>query len=680
MKRLLVANRGEIACRILASAKKLCLETVAVYSDADTQAMHRELADQSLHLGAADALSSYANIDRVLEAARISGADAIHPGYGFLSENAEFAERCERKGILFVGPPVEALKIAGSKLRSRVAARQLGIPILQGSATLGNEKDESAVSWHECAENLGYPVLIKASAGGGGRGIRLVEAAAQLEAAIDSARREALRTFGNEEIFLEKYLRPAAHVEVQLMADNHGNCVHLYERDCSVQRRHQKIIEESPSPRIDDSLRDRLTGAAVKFARSIDYVNAGTVEFLIGEGGDFYFLEINPRLQVEHAVTEELTGIDLVEWQLRVAAGEALPLPQEKIEARGWAMEARLCAEDPRHGLLPQTGTLRRLELPAKKGIRVDAGLQGGDGVSENYDSLIGKIIASGRGREECRQRLVKAIAEELLVVGLATNAPCLVRVLEHRIFTEGAAQTDFFDDHDAELLRPAVADHEWLLLAAAVIIASRHAAPADSVWRNDGWRLRAGPRLESFVFSGSVAGSATATFAPGSDEIHLQTDFPDSRHEASGRPRMQDGHFLLEGADLRCHAYREGRQWVLTCRHEVVSLTPGARPTGAQAGMKRPDDEAAGAVVAPLTGTLNRYHVQKGDEIVAGTPLLAIESMKMEHVLRATAAGVVKDIRARVGATIRQGDVLLTTAPRQNGPEDQNDAPVSGL
>ena len=666
MKRLLVANRGEIACRILASAKKLDLKTVAVYSDADVESMHRNLADQSLCLGAADALSSYGNIDKILEAARTSGADAIHPGYGFLSENAEFADRCGKEGIIFVGPQVEALKIAGSKLRSRAAAEQLGIPILQASATLDDENDSGAVDWRRRAEKLGYPVLIKANAGGGGRGIRLVKAAEQLETAIASARREALNAFGDEAIFLEKYLRPAAHVEVQVISDSRGNCVHLYERDCSVQRRHQKIIEESPSPRIDDSLRSQLTGAAIKFAQSIGYVNAGTVEFLIGEKGDFYFLEMNPRLQVEHPVTEELTGIDLVEWQLRIAAGESLPLPQEKIEARGWAMEARLCAEDPRHGLFPQTGTLRRLELPAKKGIRVDTGLRSGDRISEHYDSLIGKITACTRGREECRQQLAKAIAEELLVVGVATNAPCLLRVLKHPTFIKGAMRTDFFDNQDADLLSPAVADHDWLLLAAAVIAGSRATAPANSAWRNDGWRLRAGPHRESFVFSGSVSGSVTITFTPGSDELQLQTDFAGTRHEISGRPRMRDGQLSLEGTDHRCHAYKEGRQWILTCRHEAVSLTQTTQQAGTKAGISPRSNESERAVVAPLTGTLSKYQVQKGDEIAAGTPLLAIESMKMEHVLRATASGIVSELRARAGDTVRQGEVLLTIAPAE--------------
>ena len=669
MKRLLVANRGEIACRILASAKKLGLETVAVYSDAEAAAMHRDLADQSLCLGAADALSSYGNIDKVLEAARISGADAIHPGYGFLAENADFADRCGQEGIIFVGPPVEALKIAGSKLRSRTAAEQLGIPILQGSVTPDDERGSGAADWHGRADKLGYPVLIKANAGGGGRGIRLVEAAEQLQTAIASAQREALNAFGDEAIFLEKYLRPAAHVEVQVMADCQGNCVHLYERDCSVQRRHQKIIEESPSPRIDDSLRGQLTGAAIQLAQGIGYVNAGTVEFLIGEEGDCYFLEINPRLQVEHPVTEALTGIDLVEWQLRIAAGESLPLPQEKVEARGWAMEARLCAEDPRRGLFPQTGTLRRLQLPAKNGIRVDTGLRSGDSVSEHYDSLIGKITARARSREECRQQLAQAIAEELLVVGVATNAPCLVRVLEHPTFTEGAVRTDFFDQEDADLLSPAVADHDWLLLAAAAIAGRRAAAPANSAWRNDGWRLRAGPRRQSFVFSGSVAGSVTATFTPGSDELHLQTNFAGTHHEICGRPRMRDGQLLVEGTEHRCHAYQEGQQWILTCRHEVVSLTQGARQSGSGAGISQQRGDATGAVVAPLTGTLNKYQVQEGDEIVAGTPLLAIESMKMEHVLRAPAAGIVGELRA--GGAVRQGEVLLTIAPLESGLED---------
>ncbi len=673
MKRLLVANRGEIACRILASAGKLDLETVAVYSDADVRAMHRNLADQSLCLGAAEALSSYGSIDRILEAARASGADAIHPGYGFLSEKAEFAERCREEGIIFIGPPVEALRIAGCKMRSRAAAEQIDIPILQGSANSGDDRGSGAVNWRERADKLGYPVLIKASAGGGGRGIRLVEAAKQLETAIASARREALNAFGDGALFLEKYLRPAAHVEVQIMADHQGSCVHLYERDCSVQRRHQKIIEEGPSPRIDDSLRNRLTGAAVNFARNIGYANAGTVEFLIGEAGDFYFLEMNPRLQVEHPVTEELTGIDLVEWQLRIAAGESLPLPQEKIEARGWAMEARLCAEDPRRGLFPQTGTLRHLRLPARNGIRVDTGLRSGDSVSEHYDSLIGKVTARARGREECRQLLLKALAEELQVVGVATNAPCLMRVLEHRTFAEGAVRTDFFDSQDADLLRPAVADHDWLLLAAALTASRRAAAAAKSVWRNDGWRLRAGPRRENFVFSGSVAGSVTVVFTPGSDELQLQTGVAGAEHQLSGRPRLrEDGQFLLEGSDHRCHAYREGQQWVLTCRHEVASLTPATRQgekTGARQQSGPQDVEAAGTLVAPLTGTLNKYHVQKGDEVVAGTPLLAIESMKMEHVLRASAAGIVSDLRARAGDTVRQGDVLLRIAAPEERP-----------
>jgi len=490
--KVLIANRGEIACRVIRTAKRLGVATVAVYSEADRDALHAELADEAWPIGPAPARDSYLNIEAILDAARNSGAEAVHPGYGFLSENAGSAEACEAAGIVFIGPPASAMRTMGSKAAAKDLMQRHGVPLVPGY----HGDDQNPVRLLDEAERIGFPVLIKASAGGGGRGMRAVGSAAEFAAALAGAKREAKSAFGDSRVLLEKFLQQPRHIEVQIFADRHGNTVHLFERDCSIQRRHQKVLEEAPAPGLDPEQRDAMAEAAVAAARAVGYIGACTVEF-IAEGGGFYFIEMNTRLQVEHPVTEAVTGLDLVEWQFRVAAGEPLPIRQSDLVLHGHAIEARLYAEDPERGFLPQTGTLHGLRFPPSRLARVDTGVRQGDTITPFYDPMIAKIISWGEDRAAALGRLRRALAETV-VLGVGTNRDFLARVAAHPEFVSGAVDTGFIERHRAALVPPRGPAPDTVLAAATLCrlmtredaagaVASRSADPFSPWARADG-------------------------------------------------------------------------------------------------------------------------------------------------------------------------------------------------
>lgn len=442
-KSLLIANRGEIACRVIRSARELGCRTIAVYSDADANSLHVSMADEAVHIGPSPAKQSYLDIDKVVAAAKSSGAEAVHPGYGFLSENADFAEACEREGLIFVGPPVAAIRKMGSKSRAKEFMAAAGVPCIPGY----QGADQSVEMLEAAAKSIGYPVMIKAAEGGGGRGMRLVQNQEDLSGAIQSAKAEASSAFGSEELILEKAIVSARHIEVQVLADAYGNAIHLGERDCSIQRRHQKIIEEAPSSAVSPELRARLGAAAVTAARAVEYRNAGTIEFLLDADGNFFFMEMNTRLQVEHPVTELVTGLDLVNLQLRIAGGESLPIRQEDVTIDGCAIEARICAEEPAKQFLPRTGEILAWNAPKTNGVRIDTGAKAGTEVSRYYDSMIAKVIAHGSTRDEARKRLIAAL-EELVVLGVQTNTSFVTSLLSHPRFAAGEVTTRFIAEN----------------------------------------------------------------------------------------------------------------------------------------------------------------------------------------------------------------------------------------
>ncbi len=486
LRRVLVANRGEIALRIIRACRERRIETVAIFSDADATAEHVLAADTALRVGPAPPAESYLSIDNVIEAARSSGADAVHPGYGFLSENPQFARACEAAGLTFIGPPADVIEKMGSKIGARTLMAAAGVPIVPG-LTPGDQTDAGV---RAAAASIGYPVLVKASAGGGGKGMRVVREAAEADEAIAAARREALSAFGDGTLYVERLIERPRHVEVQVFGDNHGHVVHLFERECSIQRRHQKVIEESPSPALTPALRDAIGQAAVAAARAAGYRNAGTIEFLLhgtGEGAAFYFLEMNTRLQVEHPVTEAVTGVDLVHAQLTVAAGGTLPWTQNQLTQRGHAIELRVYAEDPRAGFLPQAGTLLLYREPQAPGVRVDAGIREGDAVSVHYDPLLAKLLVQAETRPAAIKRAAAAL-RGFPVLGIVTNIPFLLRILDHPAFRAADLHTGFIDEHlDALLDEPAVPD-EAVAAAAATNAAAAGPAAAEPRGAADPW------------------------------------------------------------------------------------------------------------------------------------------------------------------------------------------------
>ncbi|GGY30063.1 acetyl/propionyl-CoA carboxylase subuit alpha [Streptomyces omiyaensis] len=637
---VLVANRGEIAVRVIRTLRALGVRSVAVYSDADADARHVREADTAVRIGPAPASESYLSVPALLEAARRTGAQAVHPGYGFLAENAAFARACAGAGLVFIGPSAEAIALMGDKIRAKETVKAAGVPVVPGAAD-----PEIA----EAARELGAPVLLKPSAGGGGKGMRLVRDLAVLDEEIAAARREARASFGDDTLLVERWIDRPRHIEIQVLADTHGNVVHLGERECSLQRRHQKIIEEAPSVLLDEETRAAMGAAAVEAARSCGYVGAGTVEFIV-PGGDpsaYCFMEMNTRLQVEHPVTELVTGLDLVEWQLRVAAGEPLSFGQEDVRLDGWAVEARICAEDPSRGFLPSGGTVLALDEPAGDGVRTDSGLLEGSEVSSLYDPMLSKVIVHAKDRPTALRKLRGALAE-LTTLGVPTNAGFLRRLLAHPDVVSGAMDTGLVE-RDAESLVPRGVPDEVYAAAAAVRRAELAPRPRDG-WTDpfdvpSGWRLGGTPRPLAFPLR--VAGAEpVAVTAPA-----------DARVTPTGVTVTVDGvthSFRRAGAWLG----REGDSWHVVDHDPVAAALSGARHGGAD------------TLAAPMPGTVTVVKVAVGDEVEAGQSLLVVEAMKMEHVISAPHAGTVTELDVAPGSTVAMDQVLAVVAPREEDAE----------
>lgn len=682
--RLLVANRGEIAVRVMRTARAMGIRTVAVYSDADVGAPHVAAADMAVRIGPAPARDSYLDGAAVLAAARASGADAIHPGYGFLSENADFAAATAAAGLVFVGPPPAAIRAMGSKSAAKALMDAAGVPLVPGYH--GEDQDPARLA--EEAERIGFPVLVKASAGGGGKGMKVARSAAELPDALASARREAAAAFGDDRLLIERYLTRPRHIEVQVFADSFGTTIHLHERDCSIQRRHQKVIEEAPAPGLRPDERARLGAAAVAAARAVGYVGAGTVEF-VAEDGAFHFLEMNTRLQVEHPVTEAITGLDLVEWQIRIARGEALPLRQDAIPLEGHAIEARLYAEDPRRDFLPQTGTITHLRLPeGMPGIRVDAGVTAGGTVSRHYDPMIAKIVAHGATREEARLRLAAALGATE-VAGLSCNRDFLLAIAGHPAFAAGDLDTGFIERHRSDLLPVAERPDAAVVAVAAWIAAARDVerfAAADPL---SPWTVLAGfqPNLTARVdLPMTLDGTdLDISLTAQADDLLLAcvVHFLDQKIAVSGR-RFPDGGFEAEVTEWApTPGSPRGDEGVSSddahpgpgLRRRLAGRVVGDGPGftlfvgGAQHAVTIRDrwaapssgSSAAGHLRAPMPGAVVAVSVSPGETVTRGAVLVVVEAMKMEHAVLAPRDGVVAAVACAVGDVVAEGAELVT-------------------
>jgi 3-methylcrotonyl-CoA carboxylase alpha subunit len=657
--KILIANRGEIAARVIRTARRLGVRTVAVYSEADRDAAHVALADEARAIGPAPVRQSYLDGRTVIQAALASGADAIHPGYGFLSENADFAAACAAAGLVFIGPPVEAIRAMGGKSQAKALMERAGVPLVPGYH--GEEQDDAVLA--AAARSIGYPVLIKASAGGGGKGMRVVADDAGLAEALAATRREARSSFGDDRLLIEKYLLSPRHVEVQVFADAFGNCLSLFERDCSIQRRHQKVVEEAPAPGMTPELRRRMGQAAVAAARTIDYRGVGTVEFLLDGTGRFYFMEMNTRLQVEHPVTEFITGLDLVEWQLKVASGEPLPLSQDQLRLDGHAIEVRLYAEDPERDFLPAVGTLERLRFPeAGVAVRIDTGVREGDRITPHYDPMIAKLIVWDETRAGAVRRLRSALAS-VEVAGIATNAAFLSAIARHPAFAAGDLDTAFIERHRADLLPgPQAVPDAVLGLACVGVLLDRQAAAAreaaasgdpHSPWgRTDGWRLNDDGHDCLHLRAGEADVLVPLQFRPDGYRLEL----PGGVVTAGGRLEV-DGRLAvdLDGDRRKAGFVRKGNSLWLFCDGQTHVMTVvDALPA---------DDGSAdqGGVTAAMHGTIVALLVDPGARVVRGQPLLVMEAMKMEHTLRAPADGTVSALPFPVGAMVEEGAALVS-------------------
>jgi len=656
MRKVLIANRGEIARRIIRTAHRMGLETVAVYSDVDANAPHVREATQAVLIGPAQASESYLRTDKLLDAARRTGADAVHPGYGFLSENADFADAVREAGLTFVGPPTQAMRVMGLKDSAKKAMKTAGVPITPGY----QGEDQSLIRLERAAMAIGYPLLIKAVAGGGGKGMRRVDSEKEFGDALIAAKREADRSFGNDGVLIEKLIGRPRHVEVQVFADSHGNVVHLFERDCSLQRRHQKVIEEAPAPGLSDRLRHTLGIAAATAAHAIGYEGAGTVEFIVDtdatdKEGDplFYFMEMNTRLQVEHPVTELITGFDLVEWQFRVARGERLPALQDDIRINGHAVEARLYAEDPESGFLPSTGTLSRLELPqALPGARVDSGVEQGNAITIHYDPMIAKVIAHGADRNVAIDRLVAAL-DACVVEGVKTNRAFLARLADHEAFRAGEVDTGFIQRHGDDLRPTADVPDRVLALAALAVAAETDAQPRHTMFEQlGGWRLNLPARRHLDLFVGEEAVR----------KVTLETVDGAYRIGGLAEPVSGSGRFV-GGATFEADVDGELVHAVVLRHGSDVEVRVGGRAF--RIGTQPPKAAAVGAggggkIVAPMPGRVLGVFVKPGQKVEAGERLLVLEAMKMEHRLTAKGAGTVASVQAAEGDQVAEGTLLV--------------------
>ncbi|WP_152206294.1 acetyl/propionyl/methylcrotonyl-CoA carboxylase subunit alpha [Marinobacter changyiensis] len=651
--KILIANRGEIACRIIQTAHRMGIRCVAVYSDADHDARHVAMADEAFRIGPAPSSESYLRADKIIEIALASGAQAIHPGYGFLSENTDFAEACAANNLVFIGPPASAIAAMGSKSAAKAIMSDAGVPLVPGY----HEADQSPDTLRKEADKCGYPLLLKAVAGGGGKGMRVVNNSGEFDDALAAAKREAKNAFGNPDMLIERYLTQPRHVEIQVFCDQHGNAVYLAERDCSVQRRHQKVLEEAPAPGLSEATRKAMGEAAVKAAQAINYVGAGTVEFLYDVDESFFFMEMNTRLQVEHPVTEMVTGQDLVEWQLRVADGEPLPLEQSQVRIRGHALEARIYAEDPDQDFLPATGTLRYLTSPDESAhVRVDTGVVEGDEVSVHYDPMIAKLIVWDENREQAINRLVQAL-EHYRIAGVKTNIRFLHALADAQPFREADLNTGFIDNHRDLLFPKSRLDiHKALVLAAGFVLQQRKAGERQSadVWspfaRQNSWRMNSEYAQPLHLQVG--------------EEIHelkilerdenYQVFVGDSVYHLNAR--LDDDYLqaVINGHRLSVHGNLHNDQLVLFYEGDTFNCTIYRETFGTQ------DLAAEGSLKAPMNGAVVAILVAAGDAVTAGQTLVIMEAMKMEHSIRAPADGVVSELFFAEGDQVAEGNELL--------------------
>ncbi|MFH8927224.1 acetyl-CoA carboxylase biotin carboxylase subunit [Streptomyces pristinaespiralis] len=643
---VLVANRGEIAVRVIRTLRSLGVRSVAVFSDADAGARHVREADTAVRIGPAPAAESYLSIERLLDAATRTGAQAVHPGYGFLAENAGFAQACAEAGLVFIGPPPSAISLMGDKIRAKETVKAAGVPVVPGSSGSGLSDEELAAA----AREIGMPVLLKPSAGGGGKGMRLTRVESALMDEIAAARREARASFGDDTLLVERWIDRPRHIEIQVLADGHGNVVHLGERECSLQRRHQKIIEEAPSVLLDEATRAAMGEAAVQAARSCGYRGAGTVEFIVPgtDPSQYYFMEMNTRLQVEHPVTELITGLDLVEWQLRVAAGERLAFTQDDVTLTGHAIEARICAEDPSRGFLPSGGTVLRLREPQGEGVRTDSGLSEGSEVGSLYDPMLSKVIAYGPDRPTALRKLRAALADTV-TLGVPTNAGFLRRLLAHPAVVSGEMDTGLVE-REAEGLVPVGVPHEVYEAAAAVRAAALAPRPDGAGWTDpfsvpSGWRTGGEPAPLAFPLR-----------VPGSEPVDHAV-----RRQATPRVEAHTVSVEVHGVTHTFHRAgdwlgRDGDSWHVMDHDPVEASLSGAARSGVD------------TLAAPMPGTVTVVKVAVGDVVAAGQSLLVVEAMKMEHVISAPHAGTVTELDVVAGSTVAMDQVLAVVTPEETG------------
>jgi len=666
--KILIANRGEIACRIAKTCRRLGIRTVAVYSDADAKSLHVQSCDEAIYIGKSPPNESYLLGEKIINVALSSGVDAIHPGYGFLSENADFAEACEKSGLVFIGPPSKAIRAMGSKSAAKSLMENAEVPLVPGYH--GDEQDPEFL--HNQADQIGYPVLLKASAGGGGKGIRSVQDSASFIDALDSCQREALSSFGDQKVLLEKYLSRPRHIEVQVFADKWDNFVYLFDRDCSVQRRHQKVLEEAPAPKVSPGIRCAMGEAAINAAKAVDYEGAGTVEFIVetdpeGNAGRFYFMEMNTRLQVEHPVTEMISGQDLVEWQLRVASGEKLPLQQSEIVLSGHAIEARIYAENPENHFLPSVGKLLVMNMPNEEsnGIRIDTGVRAGDSISTFYDPMIAKLIVWGLDRNSALSKMRSAL-DQTHIIGPSTNVSFLGRLIRSKPFTGAHLDTDLIGKHEQDLLRSGVdVDIESLaFLLARRLISERNdghcsAQEFSSPWHSqDAWRMN-GLCNRSFNFSlDGVSQSYKLNYCYQSQLItYAERTFSfEYEEEASKIHLLLDGNlvsaYVLASPknSLELHLFRNGKNQVWRYQDPL--------------NFEHAEEDAVGKLTAPMPGTVIDIRVKVGDQVNLGDSLIVIEAMKMEHTITALVDGTVSEINYIQGDRVSEGDQLIAFLP----------------
>ena len=654
---LLIANRGEIAGRIIRTARRMGFRTVAVYSEADREAPFVTEADQAVPIGPASARESYLDPERILRAARETGADLIHPGYGFLSESTELVRRCEDAGIRFVGPGADAIAAMGDKTAAKRLMEEAGVPLVPGY----HGDDQSLDHLESEARRIGFPILIKASAGGGGKGMRVVREATELRDALDGVKREASAAFGNDQVLLERFVDEPRHVEVQVLFDHHGNSRHLFDRDCSIQRRHQKILEEAPAPALTEATREAMADAALRCAHAIGYRNAGTVEFLLGPDGNFYFMEMNTRLQVEHPVTEAITGLDLVEWQIRIALDEPLPWPQEALTINGHAVEARVYAEDPDHGFLPTSGRIQYLAEPeGMAGVRIDSGIANGLTVSNHYDPMLAKVIAHGTTRVAAINRLRDALTDYHLG-GFATNVGYLCRILGHKAFINSILQTHFVEEHEAHLATPAVDEDSALALGLLGWLWFQQPEPASTdPWEAlTGWRLVGEPWQRAEIHHGEHHSLEYALQPPTNGwrkvrlrglntalTLHWQRDGHQGtvRIESPGQARREVTLTAISRPPAGITLLAEGESWTVRVNHPEMDLA----------------EADTGNLTAPMHGRVVALHCTAGDRATRGQPLVVMEAMKMEHTITAPADGIVTDLYCSEGDSLGSGQTLL--------------------